>query len=62
MFKNENNIGLEDCSNNLSKIEFKNQSINSSFKSFSRGDDFLQKDLLQALNSQNNVRLYFFNF
>ena len=59
---NENSIGPEDYSNNLSKIEFKNQSINSSLKSFSRGDDFLQKDILQALNNQSNVSLYFFKF
>ncbi len=62
MLKNENNIGAEDYSNNLSKIEFKNQSINSSFKSFSRGDDFFQKDILQAINHQNSVSIYFFNF
>ena len=59
---NEKSIAPEDYSNNLSKIEFKNQSINSSFKSFSRGDDFLQKDILQALNNQKNVRIYFFNY
>ena len=57
---NEKSIAAEDYSNNLSKIEFKNQSINSSFKSFSRGDDFFQKDILQALNNQKNVRIYFF--
>jgi hypothetical protein len=60
MLMNEKSIAPEDYSNNLSKIEFKNQSINSSFKSFSRGDDFLQKDILQALNNQKNVRIYFF--
>ena len=60
MLMNEKSIAAEDYSNNLSKIEFKNQSINSSFKSFSRGDDFFQKDILQALNNQKNVRIYFF--
>jgi hypothetical protein len=42
---NENNLGQEDSVNNLSKIEFKNQSINTSLKSFSRGEE-----ILQALN------------
>ena len=55
MLKNES---LADYSNNLSKIEFKNMSINSSFKSLSRGEDFIQKDILQVLNCQNNVSLY----
>ncbi len=45
----------DDCSNNLSKIEFKNQSINSSLKDLSRGEEFIQKDILQVLNCQNNV-------
>ena len=56
MLKNENS--LADYSNNLSKIEFKNMSINSSFKSLSRGEDFIQKDILQVLNCQNNVSIY----
>lgn len=55
----ENNIPNNDCSNNLSKIEFKNQSINSSFKSFSRGEEFFQKDILNALNNQNLVSKYY---
>ena len=55
MLKNES---LADYSNNLSKIEFKNMSINSSFKSLSRGEDFIQKDILQVLNCQNNVSNY----
>lgn len=55
MLKNES---LADYSNNLSKIEFKNMSINSSFKSLSRGEDFIQKDILQVLNCQNNVSIY----
>ena len=58
---NENSIAPEDYSNNLSKIEFRNQSINSSLRSFSRGEDFIQKDIFQALNSQNNVSLLIFN-
>ena len=56
ILKNENS--LADYSNNLSKIEFKNMSINSSFKSLSRGEDFIQKDILQVLNCQNNVSIY----
>jgi hypothetical protein len=58
---NENSIAPEDYSNNLSKIEFRNQSINSSLRSFSRGEDFIQKDIFQVLNSQNNVSLLIFN-
>ena len=54
---NKINIG-EDSSYNLSKIEFKHQSINSSLRSLSRGEEFLQKDILQVLNGQQNVRLY----
>ena len=45
----------EDSSYNLSKIEFKNQSINSSIRSLSRGEDLIQKDILQVLNGQQNV-------
>jgi hypothetical protein len=56
---NENSIAPEDYSNNLSKIEFRNQSINSSLRSLSRGEDFIQKDILQVLNGQNNVNIYF---
>jgi hypothetical protein len=56
---NESNLGPEDYSKNLSKIEFKNHSINSSLKSLSRGEDFIQKDILQVLNGQNNVNIYF---
>ena len=52
---NENNLPLEDASNNLSKIEFKNMSMNSSLKSLSRGEEYIQKDILQALNGQNTV-------
>ena len=58
ILKNENSLAQEDYSNNLSKIEFKNMSINSSFKSLSRGEDFIQKDILQVLNCQNNVSIY----
>ena len=52
--KNLNVVG-DDSSYNLSKIEFKNQSINSSMRSLSRGEDFIQKDILQVLNGGNNV-------
>ena len=55
---NENSLAPDDYSNNLSKIEFKNQSINSSLRSLSRGEDFIQKDILQVLNCQNNVSIY----
>lgn len=60
--KNLNNlggsgVGGEDSSYNLSKIEFKNQSINSSMRSLSRGEDFIQKDILQVLNGATNVSL-----
>jgi len=55
--KNITNLdGGDDSSYNLSKIEFKNQSINSSMRSLSRGEDFIQKDILQVLNGQTNVR------
>ena len=57
---NENSLAPDDYSNNLSKIEFKNQSINSSLRSLSRGEDFIQKDILQVLNCQNNVSIYIF--
>ena len=59
--KNKNKINLtgEDSSYNLSKIEFKNQSINSSLRSLSRGEDFIQKDILQALNGFPNVSSYY---
>ena len=60
--KNITNLdGGDDSSYNLSKIEFKNQSINSSMRSLSRGEDFIQKDILQVLNGQTNVRKYFNN-
>ena len=55
--KNVTNLDGDDSSYNLSKIEFKNQSINSSMRSLSRGEDFIQKDILQVLNDQTNVRL-----
>ena len=56
--KNKISITGEDSSYNLSKIEFKNQSINSSLRSLSRGEDFIQKDILQALNGLPNVSIY----
>ena len=40
----ENNM-VDDSSNNLSKIEFKNQSINSSIRSLSWGEEYIQKDI-----------------
>ncbi len=49
---NENCLGPEDSVNNLSKIELKNQSINTSLKSFSRGEE-----ILQALNGQPSVSI-----
>lgn len=51
----ENNNLEEDSGNNLSKIEFKNQSINSSLRSLSRGEEYIQKDILQVLNCQPTV-------
>ena len=41
IFMNESNLGPEDYSKNLSKMEFKNHSINSSLRSLSRGEDFI---------------------
>ena len=43
---------------NLSKIEVKNSSINSSCKSVSRFEE--QKDMIKLLDNQLNVRNYFF--
>lgn len=58
----ENNNLEEDSGNNLSKIEFKNQSINSSLRSLSRGEEYIQKDILQVLNCQPTVskNIYYF--
>ena len=62
VYMNENNnITNNDYSNNLSKIGFKNQSINSSFKSFSRGEEFFQKDILNALSNKNIVSIFNIN-
>ena len=58
----ENNNLEEDSGNNLSKIEFKNQSINSSLRSLSRGEEYIQKDILQVLNCQPTVSQIFINF
>jgi len=55
MYMNENSLGPEESAN-LSKIEFKNQSINSSLKSLSRGEEFIQKDILQVLNGQQTKK------
>jgi len=52
----------DDSGNNLSKIEFKNQSINSSLRSLSRGEEYIQKDILQVLNCQPTVSKNIFNF
>ena len=57
--KNEN---LGDYSNNLSKIEFKNQSFNSSLRSLSRGEDYIQKDFLQVLNCQPTVSHKYYKY
>ena len=54
---NVNSLGGDDSANNLSKIEFKNQSIDSSIRSLSRGEEFLQKDILQVLNCQPAVSI-----
>jgi len=54
---NVNSLGDDDSANNLSKIEFKNQSIDSSIRSLSRGEEFLQKDILQVLNCQPAVNI-----
>jgi hypothetical protein len=58
---NENSLGPEESAN-LSKIEFKNQSINSSLRSLSRGEEYIQKDILQVLNCQPTVskNIYYF--
>lgn len=46
---------------NLSKIEIRNTSINSSCKSISRFEE--QKDMIQLLDNQLNVKLInFYNF
>ena len=36
------------------KYNLKNQSINSSMRGLSRGEEFVQKDILQVLNGGNN--------
>jgi len=54
---NVNSLGGDDSANNLSEIEFKNQSIDSSIRSLSRGEEFLQKDILQVLNCQPAVSI-----
>lgn len=62
---NENSVGCDDSAKNLSNIEFKNQSIDSSFRSLSRGEEFLQKDILQVLNCQpavSLINLFYINF
>ena len=60
--KSKKNIATEDSSYNLSKIEFKSQSISSSLKNLSRGEDFIQKDILQVLNEIQDVSIYIFYF
>ena len=53
----ENSLGGDDSANDLSKIEIKNQSIDSSLRSLSRGEEFLQTDILQVLNCQPAVSI-----
>ena len=53
----ENSLGGDDSANDLSKIEIKNQSIDSSLRSLSRGEEFLQTDILQILNCQPAVSI-----
>ena len=50
-----NILGDDDSAISLSKIELKNQSIDSSLRSLSRGEEFLQKDILQVLDCQPTV-------
>ena len=57
--KNKISSNGDESPYNLSKIEFKSQSINSSLRELSRGEDFLQKDILQALNGLSIVSLYY---
>ena len=59
---NVNILGGDDSVNNLSKIEFKNQSIDSSIRNLSRGEEFLQKDILQVLNCQPTVSKILISF
>jgi len=49
--ENVNILGNKESSKNLTNIEFKNQSMNSSLKSLSHGEEFLQNDVLQVLNN-----------
>ena len=56
---NQNEIIKEDSSKNLTNIEFKNQSINSSLNCLSHGEEFIQNDILQALNNPQKVRNIF---
>jgi hypothetical protein len=53
----ENSLGGDDSANDLSNIEIKNQSIDSSLRSLSRGEEFLQTDILQVLNCQPAVSI-----
>ena len=52
---NGNSLGGDDSAISLSKIELKNQSIDSSLRSLSRGEEFLQKDILQVMDCQPTV-------
>jgi hypothetical protein len=45
---------------NLSKIEIKNSSINSSYKSISRNEE--QKEMLDLLDNELNVNINFIIF
>ena len=52
---NQNTLNKEDSSKNLTNIEFKNQSMNSSLKTLSHGEEFIQNDVLQVLNNPQKV-------
>ena len=58
--ENVNILGNKESSKNLTNIEFKNQSMNSSLKSLSHGEEFLQNDVLQVLNNPQKVSLFKF--
>ena len=62
---NQNTLNKEDSSKNLTNIEFKNQSMNSSLKTLSHGEEFIQNDVLQVLNNPqkvNNIILIYLIF
>jgi hypothetical protein len=57
---NQNALNKEDSSKNLTNIEFKNQSMNSSLKTLSHGEEFIQNDVLQVLNNPQKVNNIFY--